>query len=326
MRCINSFLKRFITAVLCISVCMPLCACGQDKLPMDYKITNDISLSGLESRADGFSVNLAVTDSDVSAKGGFAAEENSAAGLFDVNKREVLYAKDVHERMNPASLTKIMTAICALKYGNPEDTIICSENITNLESGASTCGLKPGDKLTLDQALHFLLLPSANDAAIAIAEHISGSVEEFGLLMNQEAKLIGATNSNFVNPHGLTDENHYTTVYDMYLITNEAIHYSAFMDIIQLKDYSAVITDKNGAEKKIDVKSSNKFHDGTYTPPENITVLGGKTGTTTAAGSCLALVTRDTQGNPYISVILHASERSALYEEMVELLNEINSR
>ena len=326
MRCTNRLNRLTAYCVLCILICVSLSGCGKSKIPLDYKVTNDISVTGLESRADGFSSNIAVTDKDVSAQNGFVLEEDAAGGLFDVNNKEVLYARSVHERMNPASLTKVMTAICALKYGNLEDTIICSENITNLESGASTCGLKPGDKLTLDQALHFMLLPSANDASIAIAEHISGSVEEFSKLMNDEAQRIGATNSNFVNPHGLTAEDHYTTVYDMYLITNEAIHYSAFMDIIQLKDFSATITDKNGSEKEIEVKTSNKFHDGTYEAPASITVIGGKTGTTSAAGSCLSLVTRDSKGNPYIAVILHASERSVLYEEMIGLLEEINSR
>ena len=82
----------------------------------------------------------------------------------------------------------------------------------------------------------------------------------------------------------------------------------------------------NGAEKEVSVKTSNKFHDGTFDAPESITVIGGKTGTTSAAGSCLSLVTRDSKGNPYIAVILHASERSVLYEEMIKLLEEINSR
>ena len=327
MRCINDHKTKIYSIILIFTLAVGcLSGCAKSTIPLDYKTANDISASNLESRAEGFSTNLAVTDRDVHAKDGFELEENAAGGLFDVNKKEVLYAKQVHEQMNPASLTKVMTAICALKHGNPEDTIICSDNVLNLESGATTCGLKPGDKLTLDQALHFLLLPSANDAAIAIAEHISGSVEEFSALMNSEAKLIGATNSNFVNPHGLTAEDHYSTVYDMYLITNEAIHFPSFMEIIQMKEYSTTITDKNGAEKSIEVKSSNKFHDGTFDPPENITVIGGKTGTTAAAGSCLTLVTIDRSNNPYIAVILHASERSILYDEMISLLTEINSR
>ena len=135
MRCTNKSKSIISYCVLCILICMNICGCGDSKIPLDYKVTNDISATGLESRAEGFSTNIAVTDKDVSAKGGFVLEENAAGGLFDVNGKEVLYARSVHERMNPASLTKVMTAICALKYGNLEDTIICSENITNLESG-----------------------------------------------------------------------------------------------------------------------------------------------------------------------------------------------
>lgn len=322
MKCINKF---FILHLILVLFCLNISGCGRSNLSLDYKVVNDISASNLDSRVDGFSKNLAVTASDINGKT-FTAEEESAAGLFDVNQANVLYAKDIHKQMNPASLTKMMTAICALKYGNLDDTIICSENILKLESGASTCGLKPGDHLSLEQALYFLLLPSANDAAIAIAEHISGSVDEFSKLMNRECALIGATNSNFVNPHGLTQEDHYTTVYDMYLITNEAIHYPKFLEIIQESNYATNIWDSNGVEKAVEVKTSNKFHDGTYTSPEKITVIGGKTGTTNAAGSCLALVTRDSSNNPYISIILHASDRGLLYEEMIQLLEEINSK
>ena len=306
--------------------CFSLIACGESGIPLDFKVTNDISASNLESRTSGFSANIAVTATDIGGKTGFVLEDNSCAGLFDVNNSAVLYANNIHQQMNPASLTKVMTAICALKYGNLDDTVICSENITKLESGASTCGLKPGDRLTLEDALYCLLLPSANDAAIAIAEHISGSVEEFSNLMNKEASLIGATNSHFMNPHGLTQEDHYTTVYDMYLITNEAIHFPKFLEIIQTQKYEATFSNPDADTKTREVTSSNKFHDGTYSSPENITVIGGKTGTTNAAGSCLVLVTRDSKSNPYISIILHASERSVLYEEMIELLQEINSK
>ncbi len=303
-----------------------LTGCGKSNLPLDFKANNDISVSSLETRVDGFTDNLAVTVNDVNGKTGLSMEENCKAGLFDVNGSNVLYAEGIHERMNPASLTKIMTAICALKYGNLEDTILCTDNITKLESGASTCGLTPGDRLTLEQALYCLLLPSANDAAIAIAEHVSGSVEEFCNLMNREAKLLGATNSNFVNPHGLTNEEHYTTVYDLYLITNEAIHYPKFLEIIQAPTYKSTMIDSSGNEKIIDIKSSNKYHDDSYKAPENITVIGGKTGTTTAAGSCLALVTVDTKNNPYISIILHASERGLVYEQMTKLLEEVSKK
>lgn len=322
MRCISKYLACILSFVLCVG----LCGCGGKELPLSFKDYNSIATTQADSRADGFSTQLAVTDSDVSGVTGFSPEDLGAAGLFDVNKKQVLYAKNVFEQMNPASLTKVMTAICALKNGNEEDIIICSDNITKLESGASTCGLKPGDQLTLGEALRFMLLPSANDAAIAIAEHVSGSVDEFAQLMNDEAAHLGASGTNFVNPHGLTEDNHYTTAYDMYLIANEAIKYDLFNEIINMTEYSSSVTDREGNERTIEVKTSNKYLDGTYYVPEGITVVGGKTGTTSAAGSCLILITRDRAGNPYISVILKAADRGVLYERMTELLQEINSR
>ncbi|MDE6219660.1 MAG: D-alanyl-D-alanine carboxypeptidase, partial [Lachnospiraceae bacterium] len=149
----------------------------------------------------------------------------TAAGLFDLSSGQVIYAKNVHEKLNPASLTKILTALCALKYGNQDDMLTATENVLISESGAVKLGLTAGDTMTMDQALYTLLLKSSNDVAIMIAEHISGSVEEFAKLMNDTANSLGATNSNFVNPHGLTYPNHYTTAYDLYLICNEAVKY-----------------------------------------------------------------------------------------------------
>ena len=124
MRCINRLKKTISYLLICSLICISFCACGSSNIPLDYKVANDLSVNGIESKAEGFSSNIAVTDKDVNGKTGFAPEEESAAGLFDVNAKQVLYAKNVHEQMNPASLTKVMTAICALKYGNLEDTII----------------------------------------------------------------------------------------------------------------------------------------------------------------------------------------------------------
>lgn len=325
MRCTNKF-SRFICLALSICLCFSLCGCGDDELPLDFKSSYSLATTASEDRITGFSESIAVTEGDVSGKTGFVLEENSSAGLFDVNNKEVLYANDIFAQKSPASLTKVLTAICALKYENEDDIIICSDNVDKLESGASVCGLKPGDQLTVGQALRFMLLPSANDAAIALAEHISGSVDKFAQLMNEEAALLGATNSHFVNPHGLSADDHYSTAYDMYLIANAAIKYDSFNSIINMDTYSGNVVDRNGALRTIEVKSSNKFIDGTYSAPEGITVIGGKTGTTLAAGSCLILVTKNSAGNSFISVILKASERSVLYEEMIKLLEEIKTR
>lgn len=249
----------------------------------------------------------------------------SAAALFSLDDYETIYAKNIYETLAPASLTKVMTALVALKYGSPDDILTASENVKITESGAQVCGLKEGDQMTLTQALHILLINSANDAAVLIAEGIGGSVEGFCELMNQEAKALGATNSHFMNPHGLTQDNHYVTAYDMYLIFNAALEYDMINDIIHMQNYSTVYKDKDGNDKEISVKSTNLYLQGEKNAPDAITVIGGKTGTTNAAGHCLILLSRDSSDKSYISVILRAEGRDVLYQQMTDLLDEIEN-
>ena len=122
---------------------------------------------------------------------------------------------------------------------------------------------------------------------------------------------------------GLDNENHYTTAYDLYLICNEAVKYDKFIEIVHTASYNSVYHDKNGNEKTIDLSTTNAYLKGEAVAPDNITVIGGKTGTTNAAGSCLILYSKDQSGNPYISVILQSSDRTTLYQEMTGLLGEI---
>lgn len=332
MKCINKKMdfSRKITVLLSVMFLFTtgLCGCGQKSYSFSYDPDTSVSAFRIteNSKAEAaasFASALCVADSDISGSGSVDMSQASAAGLFDLNNHEVLYAKNIHERLYPASLTKVMTALVALKYGNPEDIITVTANAQITESGAQLCGLKEGDHLTLDQALHALLMYSANDAGVAIAEHIGGSVEGFADMMNEEALAIGATNSHFVNPHGLQDENHYVTAYDMYLIFNEAMKYDLFTEIIHMTSYNTTYTDKDGNTKELDFETTNQYLKGVYQAPDNITVIGGKTGTTNAARNCLILLARDTSGSPYISVILGASERGILYEEMTALLQEI---
>jgi D-alanyl-D-alanine carboxypeptidase len=191
------------------------------------------------------------------------------------------------------------------------------------ESGAQLCGLEPGDSMTMDQALHILLMYSANDVAMLIAENVGGTVEHFVELMNQEALRLGATNTHFANPHGLTDEFHLTTAYDMYLIFLEASTYEVIKEIIHMSNYQTVYYDGNGDSVEFSSKTTNLFLQGEYAPPEQVTVIGGKTGTTNAAGHCLMILSKDTEGNSYISVILKSTSRDVLYGEMNDLLQEI---
>jgi D-alanyl-D-alanine carboxypeptidase len=128
-----------------------------------------------------------------------------------------------------------------------------------------------------------------------------------------------------MNPHGLTQENHYVTVYDMYLMFNAALEYDLINDIIHMPNYSTVYKDKDGNDKEISVNSTNLYLQGEKNAPDTVTVIGGKTGTTNAAGHCLILLSRDSSGKSYISVILRSEGRDILYQEMTDLLDEIKN-
>lgn len=247
-----------------------------------------------------------------------------AAALFSESDRQVLYAKNVHQKMYPASITKIMTALVALKYGNLDEVVTVGEECKEIEEGSSVCEIEVGDRLTLRQLLYGLMINSGNDAAMTIAVHVGGSVESFVSMMNEEAKEIGATNTHFVNPHGLQDEEHYTTVYDVYLMFHEALKYDTFQDMIGKSNYYATYTDASGEETGIMWESTNHYFINEAIPPEDVTVVGGKTGTTSEAGACLCLYSKDKYGDPYISIILNAETKEVLYQEMNELLSKIN--
>lgn len=324
MKCTNRKSKLKISAVLLAGMlCMT--GCGSTKYDMPYSSQNSVSSYQLlnvanQETIEPFAANLCVAAKDIPAQG-ISLLDVGAAALFDCKNLETLYAKNVNNQMNPASLTKVMTALVALKHGSPDDVLVASENVKITESGAVLCGLKPGDKMTLDQALHILLMYSANDVAVLIAEGVTkGSVEDFVALMNEEAQRIGATNCHFMNPNGLTEEGHYVTAYDLYLIFQEALKYNLFNEIIQTSSYNTVYMDGNGAEKSIEIENSNLYLRGVYDMPSNVTVVGGKTGTTNAAGHCLILLSRSSSGTPYISVIMKDDSREKLYEDMSNLL------
>ena len=216
-----------------LGIVLACTGCGSAKYDMPYTADSEVSsfrvvnLEADRGTAVPFASELCVAEGDVNADQ-VDLSMASGAALFDLNDKTTLYAKNIHEKLYPASLTKIMTALVAMENGSGDMLLTASENVTKLESGAQTCGIKEGDQMTLNQALHLLLINSANDAAVLIAEGIAGSIEGFSEMMNAEALNLGATNTHFVNPHGLSDDNHYTTVYDMYLITNAAIKYSLF--------------------------------------------------------------------------------------------------
>lgn len=161
-----------------------------------------------------------------------------AAILIDGETGRVLYEKNSHEKLRIASITKIMTAIIAIENGNLDDMVTTSENAFGTEG--SSIYLKQGEKLSLEHMLYGLMLRSGNDAAVAIAEHVGGSVEGFSFLMNQKAEELGMRNTIFNNPHGLdTHEEHYSTAYDMAILTAYAMKNDTFAEISKTQKKSA---------------------------------------------------------------------------------------
>lgn len=243
-----------------------------------------------------------------------------AAGLFNLSSQKVLFSQNVYKKIYPASTTKILTAYIALKYGDLDSIATISENAVDQDSDSSICNLKAGDKISLRQLLYGLMMQSGNDAAVAIAEHISGDIASFAELMNQEANALGAMDSHFANPNGLHEDAHYTTVYDMYLIFRAAIQNEEFLDLIETKEYTADYLDAAGMPVQQVWKSTNKYLLGLETVPSGVTVIGGKTGTTNAAGYCLVLLTANKAGEQVISIVMKADSRNNLYYYMSELL------
>lgn len=276
---------------------------------------------GMSGQAPLFAEDLCVItgetqDDDTSVAAG-------AGALFDVTDASVLYSKHATERMYPASITKVMTALIAIEEGNLSDTVTVTGDAVITEAGASLCGIKPGDQITLEQLLYGLMMPSGNDAANAIAVHMSGSLDAFVQRMNERAKELGATQTHFMNPSGLSDENHYTTAYDLYLIFNEALKLPLFREIIHTQSYTAQYTDASGAPVSQTWNVGNWYQKGDTETPDGLTVLGGKTGTTKAAGYCLIMAVDDSSGGEYISVVLKSDSRPALYENMTNIITKI---
>lgn len=289
----------------------------QDEFPV-FSGQNGLAL------AEGFAKDLCVSESPDVAFDGITLPSEQKGALFDVEGQQVLYAQGLYDKVYPASITKIMTAILACKYGNMEDVVTISEEALNLEAGSQVCGFLVGDTLSMDQLLHCLLVYSGNDAAAAIAENVAGSTAAFVDMMNEEALRLGCTGTHFTNPHGLQDENHYTTPYDIYLMLREALNYKDFVNIVQLGSYTVAPKHADGTTGSIYLEATDHYLTGEAAPPKDVTILGGKTGTTSIAGNCLALLSQNAYGKPFVSIVMGASSKELLYQQMNSLLEKVN--
>lgn len=233
-----------------------------------------------------------------SAYTAFADVSVSAASaiVIDCASKRVLFEKNAYAKRGMASTTKIMTALIAIENLNLNDIVTVSPHAAGTEG--SSIWLSPLEKISVHDLLYGLLLASGNDAATALAEYTSGSVEAFTVVMNRKAKEIGAYNTNFTNPHGLPGDNHYTTAYDLALISATAMENSLFADIVATKNKTI---SWEGSEWDRSLTNHNKL----LTRYEH--AIGIKTGFTKKDGRCLVSCA-EKDGRRLISVTLNAPD------------------
>lgn len=277
--------------------------------------------SGSSQAGTGGQASGASQPGSGSQSGGAAANvakpeiQSEAAVLLDASTGNLLYAKNADTKYYPASITKLMTALLVAEKCSLSDKVTFSKTATtNLEAGAVTLGLVEGDTLTVEQSLYGLMLKSANEVANGLAEHISGSVRAFADLMNARAKELGCTGTNFVNPNGLNNSNHYTTPHDMALIARAAFQNETVRKVASTLSYQIPATKNAGARTvtmghKMLYPSDSRYYAG---------IIGGKTGYTSLAGNTL-VTCAERDGVRLIAVIMKS--KSTHYGDTKALLD-----
>jgi len=250
--------------------------------------------------------------SDDVARSSTSSIFNSSVGsalLIELNTGKVLYSKDASKQRFPASLTKIMTCLLALENGDLSDVVTVSESaVNNPEVTAQYIENKPhllaGEQMVLEDMLYYMMVESANESCLAVAEHISGSVDAFVELMNSRAKELGCKATNFVNPHGLHNEDHYTTANDLALIVQKALEYEDFRIITDTATYVLPATNMQEGRTLSSTNQliNNKMPSNAYYYSK---ASGIKTGFTTPAGRCLISTATNDNLN-LLSIILRA--------------------
>ena len=229
------------------------------------------------------------------------------AVIFDRNSKTILYGKKEFEKCKMASTTKIMTAIIVIENSNLDDIVIVSQK--SAKTGGSRLGLSKNDKVSVKHLLYGLMMKSGNDAAVALAEHTGGNIENFAIMMNKKAKALNLFNTNFVTPHGLDNEKHFTTALDLAILSDYAMQNEIFANIVNTKSFTILI---NNHSKTI--SNTNELL-GNYKG-----LYGIKTGFTNGANRCL--VTACKRGSlDFICVVLGCDTKKNRTLDSINLLD-----
>jgi D-alanyl-D-alanine carboxypeptidase (penicillin-binding protein 5/6) len=266
-----------------------------------------------------FCVNVFGSEPNVSAEAIYSAELSTG---------KVLFEKNSHEKMYPASTTKVMTALLVIENCELTDTATASYNaISIIPSGYSTANIQVGETLTIEDLLYALMLPSANEAANVLAEHVAGSIASFATMMNTRAEELGCENTHFVNANGIHNEDHYSTAYDLYLIAKEAMKSDTFRKIVSTTSYTLPATEQYSTNDRVLKNTNQLLHVNKSSKADNYYYkycIGIKTGFTTQAQNCL-ISASSKDGLEIINVVLGAGSTednlSVRYLDSIELFN-----
>lgn len=249
-------------------------------------------------------VNAAYIPQNIQQQADALSLDVQSAILIDASTGDILYEKEIDQAQYPASITKLMTVLLALEYGNLDETMHFSHDaVFSIEPGSSHIAIDVDEEITMRQGLYAIMLQSANEVSNGVAEHIDGTLDNFALHMTSRAKELGCTNTNFVNANGLHNENHYTSAHDMALIAKELLKFDFFKELMLTKYYEIPPTNKQPetrylyAQNQLIKDSSIFYYD---------KCIGGKTGFTNEAGNTLVAFAQDGD-TTLISVVLKST-------------------
>lgn len=218
--------------------------------------------------------------------------------VIDMESNNILYEKNSHERLPIASLTKLMTTLIILEENKLDETVIISNNAASTEG--STMYLQAGEEITVENLLYGTIIQSANDGAVALAEHNAKSVDEFINKMNKKASLLGLLNTHYANPTGLDSINNYSSAYDIAKLAKQVYEHELIKKIAQLKEFTVK---SNSGKLTHKLTSTNLLLD------SFLNIKGLKTGSTLAAGECLTAIAENKDGKEILTVVLHSPDR-----------------
>ncbi len=316
----------FVVSFMMLAV-FTLCGCGKKTYDTENQLAMGLSRNMPVYGTYGMAENFAVI-SDGENINEASYKKLASALLVNDTSKEPVVAYNVHEKIYPASMTKIMTGLLVIesieqKKLSLDKVVTLDRTVTFDEWDVMASSLTEGCQVTVKNLLYSLLIRSYNDCGVLLAEEVAGSQSAFVDMMNEKAIELGAVNTHFENAHGLHSDNHYTTAYDLYLIFSEFIKHDMAYVIDSLPLYDFTYIDEYGEQQTVEIEPTNGFLSDEFKLPAGYSLGSWKSGTTEEAGNCLILeFVNDSTGDRYIAVAAGAEDRDTLYSSITELIKQ----